>query len=114
MKQKSYLIGFYSFLIFVGGMIGYIAAQSLISLIVSSLFALALSACSFFVGKGYRIAYDIAIGIIFTLLTFFVYRFALTSKLMPGGIMACISGALFFYLLIKRKQILSIKRVEIQ
>lgn len=104
MKQKSLIIGSYATLILIGGVIGFVVAHSLISLIVSSLFALFLFVCSIFIWKGHSRAFQIAMMTVFCLFLFFSYRFLLTNKLAPAGIMSCISGALFVYLAATRKQ----------
>lgn len=104
MKQKSIVIGCYAGLILIGGIIGHVVAQSLISLIVSSLFAFLLFACSSLTWKGSRLAYHFATALVFCLFAFFVYRLLLTYKLAPAGIMALISGCLFIYLLAARKK----------
>ena len=102
MNQKAILISSYAALILVGGIIGYVAAGSFISIAVSSVFALLLFACSYFVMNGNQMAYTIATTLIFCLMLFFGYRFFLTYKIAPGGIMAIISAALFAYLTIKK------------
>lgn len=104
MKQKAILIGCYAGLILIGGIIGHVVAHSLISLIVSSIFALLLFACSVLTWKGNRLAYQCATVLVFSLFAFFSYRFFLTHKLAPAGIMAMISGCLFIYLLATRKR----------
>ena len=104
MKQKSIVIGCYATLVLIGGVIGYVVAHSLISLIMSSIFAALLLGCSVFIWKGHLTAYHTAMAIVFCLLAFFCYRFLLTNKLVPAGIMALISGALLAYLAAVRKQ----------
>lgn len=108
MKQKAIVIGCYTLLVLIGGLIGFFIAHSLISLIASSVFTLLLLSCSALVWKGHVAAYHTAMGVIFCLFLFFSYRFALTHKLMPAGIMALMSGCLFIYLAITRKQISAI------
>lgn len=105
MKQISLVIAMYAILILIGGIIGYVAAHSLISLIVSSLFALLLFTCCFFIWKGHMSAYHIAMGTIFCLFAFFCYRFFLTQKIMPAAIMTLISGGIFVYLASARKHV---------
>ncbi len=104
MKQRSIVIGCYALLIFIGGIIGYFVANSLISLIVSSMFALSLMICTALVWKGSLTAYHIATTLTFLLFAFFSYRFFLTYKLAPAGIMAVLSGCLFAYLFATRQR----------
>lgn len=105
MKQKAIVIGCYAVLILVGGLIGYLVAHSLMSLVMSSLFACLLLSCCFGIWKGYSPAYDAALVLIFCLFLFFGYRFLITYKLAPSGILALVSAGLLTYLLIARKQI---------
>jgi len=103
MKQKAILVGCYALLNLVGGTIGYVVAHSLISLIASSFFALCLLICSLFIGKKQMVAYHIATFLTACLFTFFTYRFLLTYKFIPGGMMALISGILLTYLIRAKK-----------
>lgn len=105
MKQKSLVIGCYATFILIGGIVGFVVAKSLISLIMSGLFACFLCGCCVSIWKGHLAAYHSAMAAIFCLLLFFSYRFLLTYKLAPSGIMAIISGCLFFYLGMARKGI---------
>lgn len=105
MKEKAIVIGCYAVLIFIGGIIGYFVANSLISLIISSVIAGMLAICSGLILKGNMPAYHAATLITALLLAFFTYRFALTYKIAPSGIMAFISGILLVYLIMQRKSL---------
>lgn len=107
MKQKSIIISCYALLILIGGIIGYFVAHSLISLIVSSAFATLLFASAAFLWKGYRPAYQMATGLVFSLSLFFIYRFFISYKMMPAGMMMLISSGLLAYLFLKRKEVLT-------
>lgn len=103
MKQESILIGCYAVLNLIGGTIGYFLANSLISLLSSVIISSILLASIPFIYKGNSKAYSIATAIVCGLTLFFSYRFFLTYKLAPSGIMSIISGVLSIYL-IKQKQ----------
>jgi uncharacterized membrane protein (UPF0136 family) len=105
MKGKAIIIAGYALLILIGGIIGHLVAHSLASLIASSIFALLLLGCAVLVSKGNSTAYHVATLLVACLLAFFTYRFFLTYKLAPGGIMAVISGILFIYLFAQRKKL---------
>jgi uncharacterized membrane protein (UPF0136 family) len=105
MKAKAIIVGCYAVLILIGGVIGHLVANSLASLIASSIFALLLFVCAALIRKGNLMAYHIATFLVASLLGFFTYRFFLTYKLAPGGIMALISGVLFIYLFTQRKKL---------
>ena len=104
MKEKAALIGCYTFLVFIGGMIGYLSANSLPSLIASSIFGIILSICTTLIWRGNLKAYYVATFVIAFLSIFFTYRFLLTYKIAPAGVMAFISGILFIYLFTQRKK----------
>lgn len=103
MKKKAVIISCYALLIFLGGMIGHLVANSFASLIASSVSAFLLLSCAFFIWRGNARAFYIATFLITCLLVFFTYRFFLTHKLAPGGVMALISGALLTYFYLQRK-----------
>lgn len=105
MKEKAIIIGCYALLIFIGGLIGHITANSLASLIASSIIALILLGCAALVWRGNLTAYYASALFTAFLLAFFAYRFFLTYKMAPGGIMAIISGILFIYLFMQRKKL---------
>ena len=79
-----------------GGLIGFLVAKSLVSLIVAGMVALLLFACAYLVSsffwKGHQRAFDAAIAILFCLLVFFGYRFSISYQIAPAGIMTLISG----------------------
>lgn len=104
-KQKAIMIGSYATLVLIGGIIGYVVAHSMISLIASTLCALLLLTCSFFIWQDSETAYRIALMLVLSLFLFFGYRFLLTYKLMPAGIMTLISVSLLSYLFVERKQV---------
>lgn len=105
MKEKSIVICCYATLILIGGIIGHVVANSVASLIASSIFAFILFGCAVFIWKGYVMAYHVATFIVSCLLAFFTYRFFLTYKIAPAGIMAIISGCLAAYLISQRKKV---------
>lgn len=98
MKQQSTLIVCYAILLLIGGFIGFITAGSIPSLVMSGIFSLLLVACSIYMFKGCRMAFHFASALVLILLLFFGYRFFMSLKLMPGGIMMLISAGLLIYL----------------
>lgn len=102
MKQNAIVVVCYALLILVGGIIGHTIANSLASLIASSIFALILLGCAHFINKGNKAAYHAATVITAFLFAFFTYRFFLSYKIAPGGIMAIISAILLVYLFMRR------------
>lgn len=104
MKQNAIVVLCYALLIFVGGIIGHTIANSLASLIASSIIALILLGCAHFINKGSQAAYYAATVITALLFVFFTYRFFLSYKIAPSGIMAILSAFLVVYLFMRRKK----------
>jgi uncharacterized membrane protein (UPF0136 family) len=93
------ITGIYSLLVVMGGVIGYVQAHSYASLYMGLAFGISLSLCSLLMLKGKKAAYLVALVLMCILALFFCYRFALTQKFMPAGLMlvlSCASGLLLF------------------
>lgn len=89
--------GIYSLIVVIGGVIGYQQAQSEASLYMGLTFGLLLCLCELFMISGKKAAYVVALILMCILALFFGYRFALTQKFMPAGMMlliTCLSGFL--------------------
>lgn len=91
MKFNGIMIIIFGLLVLLGGMIGFAKAQSVPSLIMGSVFALALVGCGGAMFKEIKLGYYIAIILSFILLGFFTYRFALTQNFIPAGFMSILS-----------------------
>lgn len=99
MLFPAVVTGIYSCLVIMGGIIGYVQAQSYASLYMGLAFGVSLSLCCLPMLKGKKSAYVVALVLTCALALFFGYRFALTQKFMPGGLMfvlSCTSGFLLF------------------
>ena len=77
----------YIILLVIGGLIGYLKAKSKISLIMSAVFAAALSLCA----AGIVFQYYMADILLALLIVVFALRVAKTKKFMPGGLMLIIT-----------------------
>jgi uncharacterized membrane protein (UPF0136 family) len=86
----------YIVLLLAGGLMGFIKANSKISLITSALFAALLALCATGVIKPFYIA-DILVGL---LLIVFGVRFAKGKKFMPSGLMLGLSAMVLAALLL--------------
>ncbi|MFI0435246.1 MAG: TMEM14 family protein [Parachlamydiaceae bacterium] len=104
MKQQAIVISSYALLNLIGGLIGLAVAGSLPSLIASALIAVILFFCAAFVLRGSMVAYQTATILSACLFLFFTYRYSLSWKIMPGGVMALISIILFIYLILQKKK----------
>ena len=85
----------YIALLLAGGLMGFIKAKSMISLVTSAIFAVLLALCATGVIKSFYIA-DILVGL---LLVVFGVRFAKGRKFMPSGLMLGLSVAVLAALL---------------
>lgn len=102
MKKTGWIILLYALLVFLGGIFGYVKAGSVASLVMGVGFAaiLGISAFSLFNGKKY--GFHIGVSATTLLALFFAYRFFLTYKFMPAGLMCLISLAVLAILLFRR------------
>lgn len=104
MNFKTVATCVYGIMVGVGGMIGFVKAGSVASLVMGSLFALLLLACAFAMYKQSVLAHFLS-GILASLLAcFFAYRFMLTYAFMPSGLMLILSIALIAILCVKQKR----------
>jgi uncharacterized membrane protein (UPF0136 family) len=93
MKNSGYTLSIYGLLVLVGGIIGFIKANSVPSLIAGSLFGAALIACGIASFKKNAASIYIGAGLTLLLTGFFAYRFLSSLRLMPAGIMTLLSLA---------------------
>ena len=100
MKFSAIVILLYAFLILIGGIGGYLQAKSLYSLISGFLFGASLLLSGWFVWHESITAGYTATFIILLLAIYFGYRFILTEKFLPGGIMLIASFITLFFLLL--------------
>jgi uncharacterized membrane protein (UPF0136 family) len=103
MKEKSIVLFCYALLVLTGGIMGYFMANSLPSLIASGVSSLILVCCSVLIWKGSMKAHHIATFVVVGLFAFFTYRFFLTYKVVPAGMMLVISGCIAGYLTLRKE-----------
>lgn len=104
MKISAWIVFFYALIILVGGVIGFSKAHSYPSLIVGVASALLLFACTLGMFRKSILAYTLALALILALTLFFAYRFTLTTKFMPSGMMALISALSLIFVLLRGKK----------
>lgn len=90
----------YGLLVLLGGIMGYVQAQSLPSLISGLVFGVALLVASWGLWQGSGAAGYWAVGLTLLLALFFGYRFFSTGKWMPAGGMLMLSLAALILLLV--------------
>ena len=100
MKNKAYFLFVYSLIAFIGGMIGFLKTGSLMSIISASVIATVLIGCGIAMVQGKEIAYKMSIGLLLFVLVFFGYRYILTAKIMPAGMMILVTVITLSYLFI--------------
>ena len=91
MHTASLIVYVYAVLVLLGGMMGFLKAKSLPSLIMGELGGLALIAAGYALGRGMSWGLPLAVTLSAGLLVFFSLRYLRTRAIMPGGLMAAIS-----------------------
>lgn len=91
MNSKATITIIYALIVFAGGIIGYLTAGSVPSLIMGSAFGLLLLGSGWALVQRSTLGYFSATTLSAILALFFAYRFILTWKVMPAGMMAILS-----------------------
>jgi uncharacterized membrane protein (UPF0136 family) len=101
MKIRAGIVCLYGLLLLIGGMIGYLKAGSMASLIMGGAFALLTIASALAIGKNYKLGYYSALILSVILTLFFTFRFVKSENFMPSGLMAALSLIVIMVLLSK-------------
>lgn len=102
-NTADYLIAAYSLLLLVGGTIGFIKSGSVISVAAGSLSALLLF-ISLYLKQAYsQIGYNVTYALLIALAALFTWRFSITLKFMPAGLLSILSIALLAYMVFTKK-----------
>jgi len=91
MKTRGIIVIIYALLVFMGGVIGYIKAQSIASIAMGTIFGIGLGVSGAGLLKNCKISYYLACGLTLALVIFFDYRFFQSFVFMPAGLMAVLS-----------------------
>ena len=103
MRAPGIVILVYGLLVLGGGIIGYITAGSMASLIAGSAFGLGLLASGLGVLRGKNMGFIIAPTLTVLLTTFFGYRFLQSGEFMPSGLMGVLGlVAVILYFALRR------------
>jgi len=91
MKTAGWILILFAIFIFIGGVMGQVKAASTLSLVMGTVFGVLLLLCG--IGTLRDKLFPAYMGIVLTLLldAFFTYRFMVTMKFMPAGMMCIIS-----------------------
>ena len=102
MKFTGIIVTIYGLLVVLGGLIGYLSAESLPSLIAGSVCGALLFAGGLGIYRYSVVAFFSSATISFLLMTFFTVRYFLSFKVMPAGIMSLLSLIIFLLILSTR------------
>jgi len=100
----GYLVLLYGIFILTGGVWGYLRANSLPSLLMGTLFGVLLIASAYGLTRHRDVGRFSALGLTILLSFFFLYRFIISWKFMPTGLLAIISISMLVALAFTRKQ----------
>ncbi len=99
MKYLILLISTFGLLVGTGGLIGFFVAGSIASLVAGSTFSFLLLLSGYLMQNHQRLGLMSATFLTMALAGFFSYRYLITEKFMPSGMMALLSLAIFFTLI---------------
>lgn len=99
MKWLSILVMVYGLIIWFGGMIGYAKANSLVSLIMGSISASLLVVAGLLMLRPAPLGFWFALAVTGSLTLLFGYRYLISYKFMPAGMMALLSLAVLCVLI---------------
>ncbi|MBS0620487.1 MAG: TMEM14 family protein [Verrucomicrobia bacterium] len=91
MGKSAGIVCVYGLLVLIGGLIGHFKAASAASLIAGGASGVLLLVCSWALYKRKKAAYPLSLLLVILLDAFFTYRFALSLKFLPSGLMSLIS-----------------------
>lgn len=112
MKKTAILLLAYALLLLLGGCIGFFVAGSIASLVASGLSFTLLSIGIYALFTNNFWGYPFSIVVVGLLAVFFLYRFFKSWAIMPSGMMALLSIAFFFFLIVKMITILRKTRAK--
>jgi len=108
MKYLTLLICSFGLLIGMGGLIGFFVAGSIASLIAGSTFSFLLLMSGYLMQNNRRLGLISSTFLTISLAGFFSYRYLVTEKFMPSGMMALLSAIVFLVIIAN----ISLKRCE--
>lgn len=103
MKYHAITVLIYAAIVILGGVFGYVKANSIPSLVAGVAFGIALGISGYYMLYGKNIAFYAAIGLTAFLGLFFAYRFFLAYQFMPAGLMCLLSVIVLIKLLCCQK-----------
>ncbi|MEI8365634.1 MAG: TMEM14 family protein [Parachlamydiaceae bacterium] len=107
MKLAGWLTLVYALIVFLGGIFGYVKAESVPSLVMGVIFAAVLGISAFMIFNKKALGFYTGVGSSLFLFLFFLWRFAMTFKVMPAGIMCILSLAILVILVSRRATLMN-------
>lgn len=104
MNIQSIVIAVYALIVLAGGIIGYVASHSIMSIIMASIFAVLLFFTSFLMAKKIKLGYQGSFYLVLALFALFMWRLAKTGAFIPAGLMTTLSAAVIIYLIYSEKK----------
>ncbi len=101
--MNTVVTALYGLIILVGGLMGFIKAQSIPSLIMGGFTGTLLLVLAWGIWHACKYSYWLAFAISTFLTAFFAYRYWSTMAIMPSGVMAIISLIVAILLIINRE-----------
>jgi uncharacterized membrane protein (UPF0136 family) len=101
MKITATIVGIYALILLIGGLVGYMKADSIPSLVSGLVFSVVLFLCAYAISKGKLAAQYVALAVTFVLDGFFTHRFAKTLNFIPSGLMSLLSLAVIIVIALK-------------
>lgn len=99
MKFSGCIVSIYGITVAIGGLAGYLTADSLASLIAGSLCGAVLFASGLGIYRSSAVAYVTGLLISLVLALFFCVRFVQSYKFLPAGLMGIFSTLVFLLIL---------------
>lgn len=95
MKYLTLLVCAFGLLVGMGGLIGFFMAGSIASLLAGSAFSFLLLMSGYLMQSNRKLGLISSTSLTLALAGFFSYRYLITEKFMPSGMMALLSAIVF-------------------
>lgn len=102
-RTTAIIVSVYGIFTFIGGVIGFIMASSLTSLVMGSVFGILLVLSGYLIFRQKVYASYSAMALSFLLAGFFIPRFIKTMHFFPAGLMALCSLVIISFLILQGK-----------
>lgn len=101
---RQTILFIYSALLLIGGLMGFLKANSLSSLIFGGSFALLLALFTWYLERKGKLCLYTTVSLLLVLDLFFSYRFLQTFKFFPSGLFSIINFVIIIITLVSKKK----------